>query len=71
MFCVIFRDVIILLVLDGLTSFFAGCVIFVTLGFMAKQSGVHIDDVVAQGLYFSCILCSHKMKAIQKCFCLP
>ncbi|VDI73287.1 solute carrier family 6 (neurotransmitter transporter, amino acid) member 5/7/9/14 [Mytilus galloprovincialis] len=44
------RDVIILLVLDGLTSFFAGCVIFVTLGFMAKQSGVHIDDVVAQGI---------------------
>ncbi|XP_071147754.1 sodium- and chloride-dependent glycine transporter 1-like [Mytilus edulis] len=43
------RDVIILLVLDGLTSFFAGCVIFVTLGFMAKQSGVHIDDVVEQG----------------------
>ena len=34
------RDAFILLVVDGLTSWFAGCVIFVTLGYMSHQANV-------------------------------
>lgn len=35
--------------IDCITSWFAGCVIFVTLGFMANQANVSIGDVVEQG----------------------
>jgi hypothetical protein len=36
---------------DGLTSWFAGCVIFVTLGYMSHQENVPIEEVVAQGWF--------------------
>lgn len=43
------RDAFILPILDCVTSWFSGCVIFVNLGFMAKTSGLAIDQVVSQG----------------------
>lgn len=43
------RDAIILPILDCLTSWFAGCVIFVNLGYMAKAAGLPIAEVVKQG----------------------
>ncbi|KAL4221042.1 hypothetical protein ACF0H5_019304 [Mactra antiquata] len=43
------RDAIILPILDCLTSFFAGCVIFVNLGYMAHTAKLPIDDVVSDG----------------------
>lgn len=43
------RDAFILLVVDGLTSWFAGCVVFVTLGYMSHQANVPIQEVVSQG----------------------
>ncbi|XP_060072493.1 sodium- and chloride-dependent glycine transporter 2-like [Ylistrum balloti] len=45
----IYRDAMILSVCDAFTSWFAGCVIFVTLGYMAHQTNLSIGDVVAQG----------------------
>jgi solute carrier family 6 amino acid transporter-like protein 5/7/9/14 len=36
-------------VLDCVTSWFAGLVIFVTLGYMSHQSNIPIDEVVEQG----------------------
>jgi len=46
-----YRDAFILLVVDGLTSWFAGCVIFVTLGYMSHQANVPIENVVSQGWF--------------------
>ena len=46
-----YRDAFILLVVDGLTSWFAGCVIFVTLGYMSHQANVPIEEVVSQGWF--------------------
>ncbi|XP_052760756.1 sodium- and chloride-dependent glycine transporter 2-like isoform X2 [Mya arenaria] len=43
------RDAILLPILDVLTSFFAGFVIFVNLGYMSHVSGIPIDQVVKQG----------------------
>lgn len=43
------RDAIILPILDCVTSWYAGCVIFVNLGFMAKSAGLAIEEVVSQG----------------------
>ncbi|XP_056018102.1 sodium- and chloride-dependent glycine transporter 1-like isoform X2 [Ostrea edulis] len=45
----IFRDAMILPILDVLTSVFAGCVVFVTLGVMAHEAGVPVDKVVDSG----------------------
>ncbi|KAL4221043.1 hypothetical protein ACF0H5_019305 [Mactra antiquata] len=45
----VLKDAIILPILDGLTSFFAGCVIFVNLGYMAHSANLPIEDVVSQG----------------------
>ncbi|XP_062600633.1 sodium- and chloride-dependent glycine transporter 1-like [Saccostrea cucullata] len=45
----VFRDAMILPVVDVVTSVFAGCVVFVTLGFMAEEAGVSIDKVVKSG----------------------
>ena len=36
-------------ILDAVTSLFAGCTIFVTLGYMAHKAGVPIDKVVEEG----------------------
>ncbi|XP_033764407.1 sodium- and chloride-dependent taurine transporter-like [Pecten maximus] len=44
-----YRDALIVPVLDAVTSMFAGCTIFVTLGYMANQAGVDIEKVVEQG----------------------
>ncbi|XP_060068556.1 sodium- and chloride-dependent glycine transporter 2-like [Ylistrum balloti] len=44
-----YRDAMLLPLVDALTSWFAGMVIFATLGYMANQAGVHIGDVVASG----------------------
>jgi len=38
--------------LDAVTSLFAGCVIFATLGYMAHETDVEIENVVAQGKGF-------------------
>ncbi|XP_045161496.2 sodium- and chloride-dependent glycine transporter 1-like [Mercenaria mercenaria] len=43
------RDAMILPILDFVTSWFAGCVIFVNLGFMAHSAGLPIDKVISQG----------------------
>ncbi|XP_048774398.2 sodium- and chloride-dependent glycine transporter 1-like [Ostrea edulis] len=45
----VFRDAMILPIVDVVTSVFAGCVVFVTLGFMAEEAGVSIDKVVDSG----------------------
>lgn len=39
----------ILPIVDVITSVFAGCVVFVTLGFMAEEAGVPIENVVDSG----------------------
>lgn len=45
----VFRDAMILPIVDVITSVFAGCVVFVTLGFMAEEAGVPIENVVDSG----------------------
>ena len=45
-----FRDAIVLPIIDCLTSWFAGCVIFVNLGYMAHSSGLGIGEVISQGI---------------------
>lgn len=45
----ILRDAVIITMMDAFTSWFAGCVIFVTLGYMAHKSNVPVGDVVDQG----------------------
>ncbi|XP_052813847.1 sodium- and chloride-dependent glycine transporter 1-like isoform X2 [Mya arenaria] len=45
----VLRDALMVPVINCLTSFFAGFVIFSTLGFMAHQKGVSVDDVAVDG----------------------
>ncbi|XP_069117798.1 sodium- and chloride-dependent GABA transporter 1-like [Argopecten irradians] len=45
----LYRDSIIIPLVDAFTSLFAGCVIFVTLGYMSVSFNVEIKDVVADG----------------------
>ncbi|XP_021366417.1 sodium- and chloride-dependent glycine transporter 1-like isoform X2 [Mizuhopecten yessoensis] len=45
----LYRDAMIIPLVDAFTSLFAGCVIFVTLGYMATTFNVDIQDVVADG----------------------
>jgi SNF family Na+-dependent transporter len=44
-----FRDVIFLTLINEITCFLAGFVIFSVLGFMAKQANMPVGDVVEQG----------------------
>lgn len=46
----LYRDAIIISVLDTFTSLLAGCVIFSVLGTMANEKGVEIKDVVSSGM---------------------
>ena len=43
------RDATIIQFIDLFTSLFSGCVIFISLGFMAKTANLSIDQVVSQG----------------------
>ena len=45
----IFRDSLLVPAINCLTSFYAGFVIFASLGFMAHQKGVSVDQVAAGG----------------------
>ncbi|XP_022337036.2 sodium- and chloride-dependent glycine transporter 1-like [Crassostrea virginica] len=45
----VFRDAMILPIVDVVTSVFAGCVVFVTLGFMAEEANVTVEKVVDSG----------------------
>uniref|UniRef100_T1J3F9 Transporter n=1 Tax=Strigamia maritima TaxID=126957 RepID=T1J3F9_STRMM len=44
-----FRDAILVGIVNPLTSFFAGFVIFGIVGFMARELGLSVDEVVGQG----------------------
>ncbi|XP_069121809.1 sodium- and chloride-dependent glycine transporter 1-like isoform X1 [Argopecten irradians] len=44
-----YRDAIFITICDAFTSWFAGCVVFVTLGYMADQTNLSIKEVVDQG----------------------
>ena len=46
---VVFRDSVVLAIISEGTSLYAGLVIFSVLGYMAKQAGVPISDVVSSG----------------------
>lgn len=46
---VIYRDAVLVPIINCLTSFYAGFVIFSVLGFMATQKGVTIDEVADGG----------------------
>lgn len=48
-FLCIFRDAMIVPLINCGTSIFAGLVIFSILGFMAHETGDRIEDVVTQG----------------------
>lgn len=48
-FCFVFRDCLIISLVNSSTSVYAGFVIFSVLGFMAKEQGVHISDVAVAG----------------------
>ncbi|XP_069131670.1 sodium- and chloride-dependent glycine transporter 2-like [Argopecten irradians] len=48
-----YRDGMFLPLIDVLTSWFAGMVIFATLGYMAKTAGVHIEEVISSGPGFA------------------
>ena len=45
-----YRDAMILPIVDVVTSVFAGCVVFVTLGFMAEEANVTVEKVVDSGI---------------------
>ncbi|ESO99361.1 hypothetical protein LOTGIDRAFT_113527 [Lottia gigantea] len=54
-----YRDAMVLPVLDCLTSWFAGFVIFVFLGYMAHIEGKNVDEVVASGPGLSFVTYPH------------
>ena len=49
--CVLFRDVLILSVVDALTCLLAGFAIFSTLGYLAHTQDMDVDDVVKEGMF--------------------
>lgn len=48
-FVTTFRDSVMVPLINCLTSFYAGFVIFASLGFMAHNKGVPVPDVAAGG----------------------
>ncbi|XP_041376368.1 sodium- and chloride-dependent glycine transporter 1-like isoform X2 [Gigantopelta aegis] len=44
-----FRDAVIVTLADGLTSFYAGFVVFCVVGFMAKEANIPIEKMALQG----------------------
>ena len=48
---VLFRDVLILSVVDALTCLLAGFAIFSTLGYLAHTQDMDVDDVVKEGTF--------------------
>lgn len=50
-FLYVFRDAMIVPIINCGTSIFAGFVIFSVLGFMAHTAGTTVDEVVKQGDY--------------------
>ena len=47
---ILFRDAIIVSVMDCLTSIFAGLVIFSIIGYMAAELGKDVSEVAAEGM---------------------
>lgn len=54
----LYRDVFIVPVVNGLTSFYAGLATFSIVGFVAREKGMSVDTVFRQGR----ITCSYKHK---------
>ena len=60
------RDAVIASLADGLTSFYAGFVVFCVVGFMAHEANIPIDQMSLQGtrlsfvsgLFYIIIICS-------------
>jgi hypothetical protein len=46
----VFRDSLIVPIVNACTSVYAGFVIFSVLGYMAKTKGVAVDEVAASGM---------------------
>ena len=49
--CFDFRDSLLVPIINCTTSVYAGFVVFATLGFMAKEKGLPIEDVAEGGTY--------------------
>jgi len=52
-----YRDSLIVPVINCLTSIYAGFVIFSILGYMAKKKGVDISKVAAEGNLITSVYC--------------
>ena len=62
------RDAIVLPIIDCLTSWFAGCVIFVNLGYMAHSSGLGIGEVISQGISITNLHLKQSFVCLNCCF---
>lgn len=63
------RDTFLVPIINCLTSFYAGFVIFASLGFMAHQKGVSVADVAAGGKP-ECVFAFDLLLQIHNCFVL-
>ena len=52
---VIFRETYVCVLTDGFTAFYAGLVVFTCMGFMAKESGLSVEEV-AKSSGISCVV---------------
>jgi hypothetical protein len=50
-----YRDAFLIPIINCLTSFYAGFVIFAVLGFMAKQKGTTVENVATGGTSKICL----------------